>query len=275
MNYRHIYHAGNFADVVKHALLIVLLQFMQKKAAPFCYIDTHAGQGVYALNSAEAQKTQEYLAGVARFLQASQVHAAPLKFFRELLQNPAFFSNDCMIQYPGSPFLAQRLLRVQDVMILNERHPEVYVQLKAHCADQAIHQRDAYEFLPAVVPPTAKRGLVLIDPPFEKKTEISDMIAALEKSLNRWPQGVYFIWLPITGVHYRDYLTQLHQLPVEESLQIEFWVDELSNEERGLLGCAFYLINPPWQFKETVEPLLQELWNILREPGKGQLVIRD
>ncbi len=266
MNYRHAFHAGSFADVVKHTVLLQLIYYLQKKPAPYCFIDTHAGEGVYDLSTILAQKTGEAQAGIIKLLQAHGDHPASILSYLALIENQA--------EYPGSPMCAFKTLRPQDKMILNEKHPQTYQHLKQYFKSDAIaiHQRDAYEFLPAVLPPPTSRGLVLIDPAFEDEHEMEHLRSALFKCVKRWPQGMYLIWLPIVG---RSYYTadDLRHSGFKEYLQIEFCVD-LAENSPGLIGCSLLLINPPWQIEETLGPMLAHLWQVLHVDARSQWRMR-
>lgn len=260
MNYQHIYHAGNFTDVLKHVVLTLIIEHLRKKDAAFCYIDTHAGAGKYDLTSPEAQKTGEALAGVQKLLDYSRSQALPpaMQPYVELVKA---YQTGGLLQYPGSPLLVSNRLRPQDRMILNEYHPAAHQQLKAHFQHQAqvaIHHRDAYEFLPAILPPAVSRGLVLIDPPFEKKDEQEKIQEVLHKSLRRWPHGVYMIWYPVTtrGASNLKLITEAY--PDTHPLVAELMMTKIKNVT-GLIGCQVLILNPPWQLAEALRPLLKYL----------------
>jgi 23S rRNA (adenine2030-N6)-methyltransferase len=256
MNYRHAYHAGSFVDVVKHAVLLQMLEYLQKKPTPYCYIDTHAGEGCYDLTSDVTQKTQEAQQGVQQLRLQAKTHPASLDSYFHGIR-------DINI-YPGSPMWAAQLARPTDSMILNEKHASTYQHLK-ECfrgySHVAIHQRDAYEFLPAVIPPPEKRGLVLIDPAFEDEHEMQYLINCLNKCFQRWPTGMYLIWIPMVG---RSYYTanDLMHAGFKKYLTIEFCVNSPKNAA-GLIGCSLLLINPPWQIETQLNPVLEYLWQVL------------
>jgi 23S rRNA (adenine2030-N6)-methyltransferase len=230
MNYSHRYHAGSFADVVKHVILAKLLEHFLKKEAPFCYIDTHAGAGIYDLQSVEANKTVEYESGIARLFAEEKKLSDNLQPYIEIIKNFQSEKSQRLTRYPGSPWIAEHFLRPQDAMILNEKHPDTATALKAsfrYHEQVSIHERDAYELLPAILPlKEIKRALILIDPPFEKKTEMKDIITALEKSLPRFPQAMYLIWVPITDKKARFVIPNDLRalLPEDKHLFIEFWL---------------------------------------------------
>jgi 23S rRNA (adenine2030-N6)-methyltransferase len=267
MNYQHAYHAGNFADVTKHSLLALLLQFLQKKETPYCYIDTHAGAGCYDLSSVPVQKTGEYRSGIQRLLDHRGKHPAVLMPYLNLLQQPNYCTDGRITHYPGSPEIAEKLRRPQDRLIFNEFHPHVHQVLKHHFArhhDLSVHHRDAYEFLPAILPPKEKRGVVLIDPPFEKQTEFQAINTCLHKALLRWPNGVYMIWSPITGhTHPNPGAVALRHIE-QPILQLDFTISPIIPKLSGLVGCRFWVINPPFQFEAQARELLQYLKPILK-----------
>lgn len=270
MNYRHIYHAGNFTDVMKHSILTLIIDYLKQKPSPFCYIDTHAGVGLYDLNSEAARKTGEHAAGIMRLIQSDLPIPLSLGDYLQIVSQ--FKSGDKLSHYPGSPFFAQSLLRPQDRMILNEYQPEVCQQLRQYCygiEHVAIHQRDAYEFLPAILPPPVLRGVVLIDPSFEKLEENDSIKMALEKSLKRWPQGVYMIWYPISVVRNWNIEAVALLAGVNKYLIAELTVQAQNPQAKGLIGCRVLVINPPWTLAENLKKLLPHLWNIYSPHHKG------
>ena len=274
MNYRHLYHAGSFADVLKHVVLTLLLQHFLKKESPFCFIDSHAGLGLYDLQSEEAQTTHEAANGVLRLpknLEDVPDWLAPYWKIVHALNAPS----GNIVLYPGSPLIARDFLRPQDKMILNEKHDETYHELKQFFYREpqvTVHHRDAYEFLPAILPvKNYTRALILIDPPFEKITEKDDLTIALEKCLQRFAHGTYAIWFPLTekapNLELNKALKAL--LPTDKNLIIEFKIADPSTIEKGLLGCAMIIINPPWDLQTTLRVALPRLWELLaiREQG--------
>lgn len=273
MNYRHLYHAGSFADVIKHIVLTLLLQQFQKKETGFCFIDTHAGLGLYDLESDASQTTQEYLTGILRLeSMANEIPEWLLPYWKII---HTMQPNNRISLYPGSPLIARDFLRPQDKMILNEKHEETYQELKNffHRDPQVItHQRDAYEFLPAILPHDKYgRALVLIDPPFEKTTEQADLTTALAKALKRFNHGVFAIWFPLTEkIPHLELNKELKALlPSGKNLAFEFSIADPASVEKGLIGCAMLIINPPWQFREMLQEALPVLWNVLSTRHQG------
>ncbi|MGA2655177.1 MAG: 23S rRNA (adenine(2030)-N(6))-methyltransferase RlmJ [Gammaproteobacteria bacterium] len=257
MNYRHKYHAGSFADVLKHTVLLALIDALQKKPGAYTLIDTHAGEGCYDLRSEIAHKTGEVAAGIMRLQNDKNPRPETVEQYLKIIESSEY--------YPGSPMIAANTARAQDVIILNEKHPQTYQQLKQNfksAKNIAIHARDAYELLPALLPPKTARGLAFIDPAFEDKLEMDHLAKCLQKCHQRWPQGIYLIWLPIVG---RTFYTpnDLQHAGFSEYLTIEFTVKSELSETPGLIGSSLLLINPPWQIETTLKPLLAYLWEVL------------
>lgn len=265
MNYRHAFHAGNFADVLKHAVLIGLLDALQRKPAAMCYLDSHAGRGRYDLLGDQATRTGEYRDGVQRLLDAPGLSGLARRYV-DCVRALDDGQGDALRRYPGSPLLAATLLREQDRALLCELHPEEAQALKTlfrNDARIAVHQRDGYEALKALLPPAQKRGLVLIDPPFERSDEFDALQTALSAALARWPNGSYAIWYPIK---LREAIVPLHRWLAQETPAKSVLIAELllhaDNTPLRLNGCGMALINPPWQFDQelaTLLPTLQEL----------------
>lgn len=269
MNYRHQFHAGNFADVFKHVALTLLLRALHKKDTPICYLDTHAGVGRYDLAGPEAQRNPEYRDGIARLWEASL--ASALADYTEAVR--AFNPDGHLRFYPGSPHVARRLLRAQDRMILCEKHPEEYRRLRAEFTGDpqvVTHERDGFGALKALLPPRERRGLVLIDPSYEQPDEFGQILTALAASQTRWPTGVYALWFPIKD---RPAVTQFYQ-----NLKASGWRKVLAMELMlfpedttfRLNGCGMVLINPPWGFDESMREVLPALQRHLARAGAGQ-----
>ena len=276
MNYRHIYHAGNFADVVKHSILSLLVNYLRQKESPFCYIDTHAGEGLYDLNSSESIKTKEAMEGIQRIIDYSGTH--PICIHNYLESVKSFQWSSTLNQYPGSPLLVSRWLRERDQMILNELHPEINRLLKQNLLKQknvTIHQRNAYEFLPSILPPKYPRGLILLDPPFENKTENKDMECVLRKSLLRWQQGIYLIWYPLTVKVKHNFKEFLIENGLKKYLIAEFTIANQLEITKGLIGCGFLIINPIWKLAESLSQLLNHLGKIFNKNGQAQWRITE
>ncbi len=249
MNYRHIYHAGNFADVFKHWVLTLALDKLCVKDSPFCLIDTHAALGFYNLRHNHAQKTLEYKSGIERVL-----GHAPASAFTSYINIVNKYEHDHHA-YPGSSAIMREYLRDNDRLILNELHPEDYRSLIDNFkGDQRIKitQQDAYACIKALLPPKERRGLILIDPPFEKEDEFLKIILGLKDGLKRFATGIYAIWYPIKDrknieKFYRDLTT----LGVNNILGIEIHANDSILEQ--LHSCGMVIINPPWKLREDLE----------------------
>lgn len=275
MNYRHIYHAGNFADVFKHCVLISLIEHLQQKEKGFSILDTHAGIGLYDLNSEAAQKTQEASQGVLKLLAQSHLPSALASYLKILQPYRLHSTSPLLSQFPGSPAIAAAMLRPQDRLMLNELHPEdaqtlrqTMRRLQNPTRHIAVHEQDAYQALKALLPPTPRRGLVLIDPPFEDTEEFGAIYTGLHHALKRFPMGIYAIWYPIKNTTalrgFQRELTQLGDYPI---LDLQFYRAPL--DQMTLTGTGITLINPPWQFDACMQSLLPSLAQALGLPAQG------
>lgn len=277
MNYRHIYHAGFFADVVKHVVLVSLIQCLLRKDKPFCYVDTHAGIGSYQLHAPAAQQTQEYQQGIIKVLQAPPPYPQLVGDYLRLIAHYNSGSLDPLSVYPGSPALVHGLLRDADRMILTELHPDDYVQLKRlfhHDKRVAVHHRDGYQALTALLPPKPARGLVLIDPPFEKRDEFTTLATHLELAIQRWHTASFAVWFPIKNrVLVQDFYARLRVANLPETLVCELTVPKLT--ENGLHSCGMLIVRPPWQWQATITPTLEWLTQALAAPGRGELLFKS
>ena len=266
MNYRHAFHAGNFADVLKHAVLVALLEALTRKPAPLAYIDTHAGAGRYDLGGAEAQKTLEYAAGVGRVLEATRMPPV-LHAYANLVRSLNARHDGALSEYPGSPLLASLLLRPDDRLVLCEVQDAEAAALRLEFAGDrrvAVHQRDGYAALKAMLPPRERRGLVLVDPPYEAQEGEFDAIAgALEDAFRRFAHGVYAVWYPIK---LRQQLAPFHRwlrgCGMPKVLVAELLLHP-DNSALRLNGCGMAIINTPWQLDETLGELLPALQALL------------
>ncbi len=267
MNYRHVFHAGNFADVMKHAVLAMIVEHLRAKPTPFCILDTHAGVGRYDLTSSPAQRTGEYAGGIARLFGQAPPHPALAPY----LDAVAALNPDGILRwYPGSPRLARAMMRPQDRLVLSELHPEDAATLKAEFArdrQTVVHQMDAYHALKAHVPPKEKRGLVLIDPPFEEPDEFTRLVAGLSQAHKRWPTGIYAIWYPIKE---RPAVWRFQEALAETGIP-KILIAELTihpeDTHLRLNGSGLAIVNPPWKLDETLAEVLPALHAIL--PGTG------
>ncbi|MDF2446604.1 MAG: rRNA ((2030)-N(6))-methyltransferase RlmJ [Moraxellaceae bacterium] len=268
MNYRHHYHAGNFADVVKHVLLLGLLEALGRKDTPFCYVDTHAGCGLYDLGASEAQRTLEFKTGLSR-VKAAPAAGTPAWVTDYQKAVAALQAERGGFWYPGSPWLALHGMRAQDRALLMELHPEDAGTLKQHFTrlpQVAVHQRDAYEGLTALIPPKEKRGLVLIDPPYEEeRDDYAPVVELLQKAHAKWPTGMYALWFPIKDYHaITRFYRRLRNTGIPRILATELNVLPPDNS-LGLNGTGMVIVNPPWQFDARALTTLQWLLGVLSE----------
>ena len=260
MNYRHIYHAGNFADVLKHAVLARLVTYMQGKDKAFRVLDTHAGIGLYDLSSEEAQKTGEWLDGIGRLLAEDLPPAVAavlepyLKVVNEL--NP----EGGLTHYPGSPKIARMLFRPQDRLSAMELHPDDYETLRRlfdNDFQSRITHLDGWLSLGAHLPPKEKRGIVLVDPPFEIEGEYERLVDGLEKAVRRFPGGVYCLWYPIKkNAPIAEFHKALKETGIPKILCAELTVKSDRGLTTGLTGSGLIIVNPPYTLKQELDVLL-------------------
>jgi 23S rRNA (adenine2030-N6)-methyltransferase len=268
--YRHAFHAGNFADVFKHAILVQLLRALQKRDKPFFVLDTHAGAGRYDLGSAEARKVGEYREGIARLWERSGL-SPELRDYRE--QVAAFNPDGRLRCYPGSPRLIQQLLRAGDRLVACELHPNEFPVLQAEMAGAArvsVQKLDGYAALKAHLPPKEGRGLLFMDPSFEMDGEFERLKDALRLVQQRWRNGMAAIWYPILHrAPSARFHTSVQQMGLPKVLCAELGLAPYDSPQ-GMHGCGLLLVNPPWQLDVTLQRLLPELLDILRTGPQGQ-----
>lgn len=267
MNYRHAYHAGNFADVHKHATLALMLEHLKRKATPFAYVDTHAGIGRYDLASVQAEKTGEWQSGIGKVMDAG-TWPATLEPFLEVVRtlNPG----GGLQHYPGSPVVAATLARPEDRLALCELHPDDCASLRrVFAADRrvGVHHRDGYGAVKALLPPPERRGLVLVDPPFEVLGEFERMRQGLAQAMKRWPTGQYALWYPIKA---REPVARFHadlaMLGLPKTLAADLFVHGGDDPTR-LNGCGLVVVNPPWTLWAALQELLPWLAATLGHAG--------
>jgi len=269
LSYRHGFHAGNFADVFKHAMLCLMVKSLLKKDKPFVYLDTHAGAGLYDLEGPLARKNREHVDGIARIWTAAEAPSA-LEPYLEAVR--AYNPGGRLQTYPGSPGLVRHFLRPDDRMELSELHssdgPRLRDALPPH-RRLHIHQADGYQSLRALLPPKERRGLILCDPAYELKTERKKVVAAITDAWQRWPTGIYAIWHPIVDRAQADWF----QREFKRSGIKSIWTADLRiyGEDRSdrLNGSGMLIINPPWQLDAQMETLGPWLAETLAQEGNG------
>ena len=273
MNYQHEFHAGNFADVFKHAVLCRILQYLRGKPAAFRVIDTHAGAGLYELTSEKAMRGGEWQAGIGKLMAARipKAIAALLDPYLEVVR--ALNEHDRLRVYPGSPALARAWLRPQDRLIACELEPKAATLLGRNLrGDVRIKTLtlDGWTALNAYVPPKERRGVVLVDPPFEADNDFPRLADALAAAYRKWATGIYALWYPIKGRREPDALAKrLRRLGLARALRAEILVAPLTDPGR-LNGAGMMVVNPPWTLENELSALLPALSGILGREGKGR-----
>jgi len=278
MNYRHAFHAGNFADVIKHIVLVRMLTYLQDKQAAFRVIDTHAGAGLYDLTSSEAERGGEWLTGIARLMQTRfSERALPLVApYLDIVR--AFNPKAELKAYPGSPLITRALLRPQDRLTACEIEPVARKQLidaLRRDTQARVVDLDGWTALPAFVPPNERRGLVLIDPPFEAKDEFERLAKGFSEAFAKWPTGAYLIWYPVKTRRATDELA--HSIaaaaatsrPPGKCLRLEFSVAPQETDS-GLVSSGLLIVNPPWTLASELKIILPELEKPLGQGGAAR-----
>jgi len=265
LSYRHAFHAGNHADVLKHFIEVQLLRYLAQKDKPFWYIDTHAGAGCYALDTGYATQNAEYESGISRLWNRDDL-PAPLAEYLAVVKkiNP----DGEMKLYPGSPLVALECLREQDKMRLFELHPSDSEILQDNFAAYGnkvlIQTADGFGALKALLPPPPRRALVLIDPPYEEKQDYQRVITALHEGLKRFATGVYAVWYPqLQRADARQLPQQLKQLDVKSWLHVALSVQSPSAEGFGMHGSGMFILNPPWTLHDELKLVMPYLVKIL------------
>lgn len=273
MNYRHAFHAGNFADVVKHTILTRIIDYLMRKDTAFRVIDTHAGVGIYDLFGDKAERTGEWRDGIGRVM-AAELPAPVAELLAPYLaairaQNP----DGTLRYYPGSPFITRHMLREQDRLMAFELHPMDANRLKENFAGDfqtRITQLDAWDIFGTHLPPKEKRGLVLVDPPFEEKGEFTRMVQGLEKAHKRWPGGTYAFWYPIKEPEEVEaYVKALKRTGIPKILRLELTIRAPSAPPR-LHGTGMVVVNPPFVLEEEMRKVLPVLAELLSDEGRGR-----
>jgi 23S rRNA (adenine2030-N6)-methyltransferase len=272
LSYRHAFHAGNHADVLKHFIEIQLLRYLAKKEKPFWYIDTHAGAGCYSLDSGYSIHNAEYESGITRLWGRNDM-PSPLAEYVALVKR---FNPDGQLKlYPGSPLIALELLREQDKMRLFELHPadsEILGQnISGHGAQVLIQTADGFDALKALLPPPPRRALVLIDPPYEVMQDYQRVISALRDGLTRFATGIYAAWYPLLQrAEALNLPGQLKRLPVKSWLNVSLSVQAPNKDGFGMHGSGLFIINPPWLLHEVLQLVMPYLVNVLGVKLPGQ-----
>lgn len=262
MNYRHAFHAGNFADVHKHVTLLAILDYLLKKPKSFFFLDTHAGGGAYDLNSDDAGRGNEWQAGIGRVYAHSFQSPLLIRYIQAITRAQQGAGH--LHVYPGSPLLATHTLRDIDRRVFIERNAEECVALRKvlrqeHSPNTTIDDSDGYDALNRFLPPKEKRGLVLIDPPFEDANEFRQLVDSLRLAAERWPTGIYALWYPLkSGGLVNTFYAALKATGIRKLLLSELWVRPLDTPA-GLNGSGLLIMNPPWQLDQQLRAAFAEL----------------
>ncbi|PWY56340.1 23S rRNA (adenine(2030)-N(6))-methyltransferase RlmJ [Legionella qingyii] len=272
LSYQHGYHAGNFADVIKHIALTHLLNYLTRKDKALLYLETHSGKGLYDLKNKQAEKTQEYKQGIQ--LIWSNRNTLPSVFQNYLQLINQLNSTDSLRYYPGSPFLAINTLRMQDRMYFCELHPREFEALsQLQRMNKKVHfsNTDGIAAMKALLPPPEKRGLVFIDPSFEIKEEYKEIPLAIKQAYSRFATGVFCLWYPLVDKKLTDKLNKgMKEINAKNALRIEF--NLTSTPMEGMSGCGLWIINPPFTLAEEMKTVLNTLKTYFN-PGSSSYII--
>ncbi|MGX2956160.1 23S rRNA (adenine(2030)-N(6))-methyltransferase RlmJ [Ursidibacter arcticus] len=268
LSYRHSFHAGNHADVLKHIVLTLILDALKQKEKGFFYLDTHSGTGRYSLMSAEAEKTGEYVEGIARLWERDDLPEEVALYLNEIKK----INKDKLRFYTGSPLLAVQQLRSQDRALLTELHPNDFPLLRNEFAKNrnvVTKRENGFQQLKSALPPKEKRGLVLIDPPYELKEDYELVVKAIIEGYKRFATGVYAIWYPVVlRQHTKRIVRGLEATGIRKILQIELTVRP-DSDQRGMTASGMIVINPPWQLESQMKRILPYLTDVLVPEGTG------
>ena len=277
LSYRHAFHAGNHADMLKHFTLFLVLEYFNRKDKPYWYIDTHSGAGLYDLSGDEAQKVGEYKQGIALLEQADKLPAELAEFVGRLKQ---VLPQDNL--YCGSPWLAQALTRDSDKMRLFELHPADFVHLQNNMREVRpprkvqVSQADGYQGLISLLPPPPRRAAVLIDPPYEEKQDYRRVVQVLKDALKRFETGCYMVWYPcLSREESRKLPDELKKIAPDNYLHAELHVHTPRSDGFGMHGSGMFVINPPYMLAEQLQNNLPELSKILAQDAGAHYVLES
>lgn len=275
LSYRHSFHAGNHADVLKHLVLMLIIENLQQKEKGFYYLDTHAGVGRYRLFSEEAEKTAEFEQGIARLWQRDDLPEEVARYIKLIKQ--VNYGGKALRYYAGSPLIAAKMLRSQDRALLTELHPSDYPLLRNNFKefDNVTTKRyNGFQQLKATLPPKERRGLVLIDPPYELKEDYDLVVNAIEEGYKRFATGIYAIWYPVVlRQQTKRILKGLEKTGIRKILQIELAVRP-DSDQRGMTASGMIVINPPWTLTQQMQNILPYLTDVLVPEGTGSWTVK-
>lgn len=269
LSYRHSFHAGNYADVLKHIVQLLILEALQQKEKGFLYLDTHAGAGLYSLQSFEAEKTAEFTEGIGYLWERDDLPEIVRHYLQQVKQvNP----KDKLNFYPGSPLLAANVLRPQDRAILTELHPSDYPLLRKNMqkfSNIQVKRENGFQQLKSILPPKERRGFVLIDPPYELKEDYQLVVDAIVEGYKRFATGTYAIWYPVVlRQQIKKMIHSFEATQIRKILQIELGIRSDSTQ-RGMTASGMIVINPPWKLESQMREILPYLSEVLAPAGTG------
>lgn len=263
LSYRHAFHAGNFADVLKHAVLTNVLEYMTRKDKGYTYIDSHSGAGIYKLSDEYAQKTGEYKQGIAKLINNNDIPESLTEYIG-LIQsfNKENDTGDNLALYPGSPAVAKAFSRRQDSAHLFELHSTDINYLTEFCQrwnKSHVKQSDGYQGILSLLPPPSRRGVVLIDPPYELKEDYTKAVKTIISAYKKFATGTYILWYPVVKRELIDKMqTQFTSSEVKNILQVEFCM-QADTDAYGMTGTGLFIVNPPWQLAQQLQLILPYL----------------
>ena len=269
LSYRHSFHAGNHADVLKNTVQSLIIEALKEKEKPFLYLDTHAGAGRYLLSGEHAEKTGEYLEGIARLWQQDDL---PAELEPYMMAVRHFNRSGQLRYYPGSPLIARQLLREQDRLHLSELHPSDFPLLRAEFQKDErarVVRENGYQQLKSQLPPASRRGLILIDPPYELKSDYQDVVKGIQEGYKRFATGTYALWYPVVlRQNIKRLVHALEESGIRRILQIELAVRP-DSDQRGMTASGMIVINPPWKLEGQMRSVLPWLHQVLVPEGTG------
>ncbi|MBE8597727.1 23S rRNA (adenine(2030)-N(6))-methyltransferase RlmJ [Xenorhabdus sp. BG5] len=269
LSYRHSFHAGNHADVLKHVVQSLIIESLKVKEKPFLYLDTHSGAGRYHLSGEHAERTGEYLEGIARIWQRDDI-PEELAAYMDVVK--ALNPQGSLRYYPGSPLIARHLLREHDELNLSELHPSDFPLLRTEFSRDRrarVLREDGFQQLKSKLPPKSRRGFVLIDPPYELKSDYQNVVQGIQEGYKRFATGTYALWYPVVlRQQIKRLVKGLEAAGIRKILQIELGVRP-DNDQRGMTASGMIVINPPWKLEQQMKAVLPWLHQVLVPEGTG------
>ncbi|MDX7992752.1 23S rRNA (adenine(2030)-N(6))-methyltransferase RlmJ [Xenorhabdus littoralis] len=273
LSYRHSFHAGNHADVLKHTVQSLIIESLKTKEKPFLYLDTHAGAGRYQLSGEHAERTGEYLNGIARLWQRDDI---PEELAAYMSVVKALNQKGSLRYYPGSPLIARHLLREYDELNLSELHSSDFPLLRTEFSRDErtrLLREDGYQQLKSKLPPISRRGFVLIDPPYELKSDYQNVVQGIQEGYKRFATGTYALWYPVVlRQQIKRMVKDLQATGIRKILQIELGVRP-DSDQRGMTASGMIVINPPWKLEQQMKAVLPWLNQVLIPEGTGHTLV--